>query len=150
MAGIESVRISVEAGAEARLRPIAEASGLPVRFAEAADNIADSVYRRGRGRSRAGRRHHRRQCAARAAPIEAVARRLSDGDDVVVALARKEDILAAHPDAQRNFYKFRDGGFSNCNLYGAVAGAGCARRRRSAAAAISSGTRCGSPKRSAS
>ena len=47
-----------------------------------------------------------------------VADRLSAGDDVVVALARKEDILAAHPEAQRNFYKFRDGGFSNCNLYG--------------------------------
>jgi hypothetical protein len=35
-----------------------------------------------------------------------------------VALARKEDIQAAHPQAQRNFYEFRDGGFSNCNLYG--------------------------------
>jgi hypothetical protein len=37
---------------------------------------------------------------------------------VVIALARKEDVLAAHPQAQRNFYKLRDGAFSNCNLYG--------------------------------
>ena len=52
----------------------------------------------------------------------------------VVALARKEDIRAAHPDAQRNFYAFRDGGFSNCNLYGVSqrglrAGGGVPRRR---------------------
>ena len=44
--------------------------------------------------------------------------RLAGGDDVVVALARKEDVLAAHPQGQRRFYKFRDGEFSNCNLYG--------------------------------
>jgi GTP:adenosylcobinamide-phosphate guanylyltransferase len=37
--------------------------------------------------------------------------------DAVVALARKEDIQAAHPDGQRRFYPFRDGEFSNCNLF---------------------------------
>jgi GTP:adenosylcobinamide-phosphate guanylyltransferase len=39
-----------------------------------------------------------------------------DADGLVV-LARKEDILAAHPDGQRRFYRFRDGEFSNCNLF---------------------------------
>ena len=47
-----------------------------------------------------------------------VADRLAGGDDTVIALARKEDVLAAHPQGQRRFYKFRDGEFSNCNLYG--------------------------------
>src|SRR3954465_443976 len=42
--GIECVRIAVEAGAEAMLAPIAAASGLPVRFTMAADNLTDSVY----------------------------------------------------------------------------------------------------------
>jgi molybdopterin-guanine dinucleotide biosynthesis protein A len=37
--------------------------------------------------------------------------------DCLVALARKEDILAAHPEAQHRFYPFRDGEFSNCNLF---------------------------------
>ena len=32
-------------------------------------------------------------------------------------MARKEDIRAAHPDGQRRFYEFRDGGFSNCNMF---------------------------------
>ena len=36
----------------------------------------------------------------------------------MLALARKEDVLSAHPQGQRRFYRFRDGEFSNCNLYG--------------------------------
>ncbi len=39
------------------------------------------------------------------------------GVDAVVMMAREEDIVAAHPDGQRRFYRFRDGGFSNCNLF---------------------------------
>jgi len=37
--------------------------------------------------------------------------------DVAVAMARREDVLAAHPDGQRRFYRFRHGEYSNCNLY---------------------------------
>jgi GTP:adenosylcobinamide-phosphate guanylyltransferase len=39
------------------------------------------------------------------------------GCDAAAAFARKEDILAAHPEGQRRFYEFRDGGYSNCNTY---------------------------------
>lgn len=38
-------------------------------------------------------------------------------DDVLVVMAEKTDIRAAHPEGQRRFYEFRDGGFSNCNLF---------------------------------
>lgn len=34
-----------------------------------------------------------------------------------VAFARREDVLAAHPEAQRRFYTFADDGYSNCNTY---------------------------------
>ncbi|TFI58933.1 spore coat biosynthesis protein F [Sphingomonas parva] len=37
--------------------------------------------------------------------------------DAIVMLAEREDIMAAHPDGQRRFYKFRGGGYSNCNLF---------------------------------
>ena len=37
--------------------------------------------------------------------------------DVIVVFAEKTDIRAAHPDGQRRFYEFRDGGYSNCNLF---------------------------------
>jgi len=39
------------------------------------------------------------------------------GVDCVVMMAREEAIRAAHPDGQRRFYRFRDGGYSNCNLF---------------------------------
>jgi GTP:adenosylcobinamide-phosphate guanylyltransferase len=35
----------------------------------------------------------------------------------LVAMARKEDIRATHPDGQRRFYEFKGGGYSNCNMF---------------------------------
>ncbi len=32
-------------------------------------------------------------------------------------LARKEDVRAADPQGQAKFYEFKDGGYSNCNMY---------------------------------
>jgi GTP:adenosylcobinamide-phosphate guanylyltransferase len=116
--GIESVRIAVEAGAEAGLRAIADGSGLPVHFTPAADNIADSVYVAADGASRPVVITTADNVLLTSNAIQAVAERLLAGEDCVVALARQEDVLAAHPEAQRNFYRLRDGGFSNCNLYG--------------------------------
>ena len=37
--------------------------------------------------------------------------------DAAAALARKEDVQAADPQGQAKFYQFRDGGYSNCNMY---------------------------------
>lgn len=37
--------------------------------------------------------------------------------DIAVAFARREAVLAAHPDGQRRFYRFSDGAYSNCNSY---------------------------------
>ncbi|WP_218135098.1 NTP transferase domain-containing protein [Parasphingopyxis algicola] len=39
------------------------------------------------------------------------------GADVVLGLARREDIQAAHPDGQYGFYQFKDMAISNCNLF---------------------------------
>lgn len=41
----------------------------------------------------------------------------SVGADAVVALARRESVMGAHPEGQRRFYEFRGGAYSNCNLY---------------------------------
>ena len=38
--------------------------------------------------------------------------------DGVFAMSRKESVLAAHPEGQRGFYKFRDAEYANCNIYG--------------------------------
>lgn len=116
--GIGAVRIVVEPGAEARLKQIAIGSGLLASFVPAASNIADSVY--------AGAHRVEGPLVVTTADnvlltpqaVAEVAERLAAGDDAVVALTRKEAVLSAHPQGQRRFYKFRDGEFSNCNLYG--------------------------------
>lgn len=38
--------------------------------------------------------------------------------EAVIAVARRESVLAAHPEGQRNFYKLRGGEYANCNIYG--------------------------------
>jgi GTP:adenosylcobinamide-phosphate guanylyltransferase len=116
--GIESVRIAVEPGADEQLRPIAAASGLPVAFVAAADSITDSVYAAAAGADGPLVITTADNVLLTAAAVRQVAERLAGGDDTVIALARKEDVLAAHPQGQRRFYKFRDGEYSNCNLYG--------------------------------
>lgn len=116
--GIESIRISVEPGADDSLRPIVAASGRPAAFVAAADNIADSVYAAAMGTDGPVVITTADNVLLTPAAVRQVMDRLAGGEDAVVALARKEAVLAAHPQGQRRFYRFRDGEFSNCNLYG--------------------------------
>lgn len=48
---------------------------------------------------------------------EFVQKCLAAGAGGAAGLARKEDVIAADPQGQAKFYQFKDGGFSNCNLY---------------------------------
>jgi GTP:adenosylcobinamide-phosphate guanylyltransferase len=41
----------------------------------------------------------------------------ANGAGAAAAFARRGDVLAAHPDGQRRFYRFRDDAYSNCNAY---------------------------------
>jgi GTP:adenosylcobinamide-phosphate guanylyltransferase len=50
--------------------------------------------------------------------LRAFAAEGAKGDvDGVLMMAEREDIMAAHPDGQRRFYKLRGGQYSNCNLF---------------------------------
>jgi GTP:adenosylcobinamide-phosphate guanylyltransferase len=42
---------------------------------------------------------------------------IGEGVDAAVMFARKQDVLAAHPEGQPRFWEFRDGSFSGCNTY---------------------------------
>jgi CTP:molybdopterin cytidylyltransferase MocA len=48
--------------------------------------------------------------------IDAVLAALADAD-VAFALASESAVSAAHPEGQKRYYRFRDGGYANCNLY---------------------------------
>jgi len=48
---------------------------------------------------------------------EFVEKCLAENAGGAAGLARKEDVIAADPIGQKKFYQFRDGGYSNCNMY---------------------------------
>ena len=116
---LAEIRISVEPEAEADLQQVIapfEASGVPIRFVPGQARLADSLVV---------------AAGADAGPFivttadnvlltpDAVAqvRAALEHADAVAAMARKASVLAAHPDGQRNFYRFRDDDYANCNLY---------------------------------
>ena len=117
--GIARIRISVEPGAEAGLRAVSGAAGAtPVEFVAAAETITDSVYAAAEGSPGPLIVTTADNVLLTADAVRRVADRLFAGDDVVMALSRKEDVLSAHPQGQRRFYRFTDDSYSNCNLYG--------------------------------
>ncbi|WP_129794065.1 NTP transferase domain-containing protein [Sphingosinicella sp. CPCC 101087] len=119
--GVESIRISVEEGAADRLRVVDGASGelgVPVAFIPSAASITDSVYAAAQGAEGPFIVTTADNVLLTPAAVRRVADRLAAGDDAVLALSRKEDVLSAHPQGQRRFYRFTDGSYSNCNLYG--------------------------------
>ena len=116
--GLARIRISVEAGAEAALRGAIGELAVPLEFVAASPTIPDSLYAAVEDDDGPFVVTTADNVLVTAAAVRRVAERLFAGDDGVGALARKEDVLSAHPQGQRRFYKFRDGEYSNCNLYG--------------------------------
>jgi len=116
---VNSLVVSVEREAFGIIYDIM--SGLPghrsARLVESQGNIADSVLAAladWDGPAVITTADHALLCAE---SIDAAADALESAD-AVVAMARRDAVLGAHPDAQRRFYEFRDDAYSNCNLYG--------------------------------
>ena len=116
--GLARIRISVEPGAGPALRAAIGTAQLPIEFVAAAATIPDSLYAAAQGDEGPFIVTTADNVLLTAEAVRRVADRLAAGDDGVGTLARKEDVLSAHPQGQRRFYRFRDGEFSNCNLYG--------------------------------
>jgi CTP:molybdopterin cytidylyltransferase MocA len=93
----------------------------PVHCLASADNLADSVISAARGHDGPIVITTADNALLTADALEAVSRQVMNGADVAIAMAKREAVLAIHPDAQRRFYRFADAAYSNCNLY-AMAG----------------------------
>lgn len=106
--------VSVETDAFDRIAP-----ALPpgVRCIAAADNLADSVLAAAAGHDGPLLITTADHALLDPASLTAVLRALRHAD-VAIAMAPRDAVLAAHPEGQRRFYRFRDDAFSNCNLYG--------------------------------
>ncbi|KAB0677328.1 NTP transferase domain-containing protein [Aureimonas leprariae] len=121
-AEIERLRIVVEPEMEASIRAVLPSAEARIEFVPAADNLADSVYAGADGIE--GRMVITTADNVLLSPkaVRAMLATLSGGADAAVAFARRQAVLAAHPEGQRRFYRFADDSYSNCNLY-AFAGA---------------------------
>jgi GTP:adenosylcobinamide-phosphate guanylyltransferase len=98
--------------------PVVDLLGKRLIVVPAADNLADSVLAVAGVASFPLLVTTADNCLltpATIAEIEAEAHRL--GAEAGVALARREDVLAVHPEGQRRFYEFSDVAVSNCNAY---------------------------------
>ena len=98
--------------------PIVKSLGDRLIIVPAADNLADSVVAVARVAEFPLLVTTADNClltSATIAEIGAEAARLEI--EAGVALARREDVLAAHPEGQRRFYEFSDVAVSNCNAY---------------------------------
>lgn len=115
---VAHIRIAVEPGAETLLRAVGTPAGFDVSFVPSKASLSDSVYAAAKGTKGPVIITTADNVLLTAAAVRQVADGLRAGQDGVLALARKEAVLSAHPEGQRRFYRFRDGEFSNCNLYG--------------------------------
>lgn len=115
---IGRLRIVVEPEAVDQIRGILPRGTLPVEFIPSAANVADSVYAATRDVDRPVILTTADNVLLTPAAVTSVQQALRDGADLVFAMANRIAVLAAHPEGQRRFYKFSDGEFSNCNLFG--------------------------------
>lgn len=116
---VASVAVSIEADAFEALRqavPDAFAQAAPIVLVAAADNITDSVTLAAAGHDGPLLITTADNALLTAASIDRMMDAAGDSD-AAVAMAERTTVLAAHPEGQRRFYQFRDGEFSNCNLY---------------------------------
>ena len=87
-------------------------------FAEGQHNLVDSVFSGAEGIDFPMIITTADNCLVTAEGYsEFITQCIAKGAGAGLALARKEDVIAADPEGQKLFYQFRDGEFSNCNLY---------------------------------
>jgi GTP:adenosylcobinamide-phosphate guanylyltransferase len=116
---IESVIVSIEPELFEEVDALLQrhiASGAKIRFSAAADNIADSVGQAAHGHPGKLIVTTADNALLKPASLDAMIAAL-ETHNVAIAMSPRESVLAAHSEGQRRFYRFRDGEFSNCNLY---------------------------------
>lgn len=118
MAEIARIRISIEAEAHDAIAPVIApyAKLKPIELIASDAGIADSAINALTGQPAPYVITTADNVLVTDAAIRTMATALKDAD-VALGLATEASIRSAHADAQRNFYTFRDGGYSNCNLY---------------------------------
>ena len=117
---VQEIRISVEPEAEAELAPVLAPyieQGAPIRMITRATRLVDSLLNAVEDDQGPFLVTTADNVLVTPAAIADVRTALTAVDGVL-AMARKANVLAAHPEGQRGFYRFRDDEYANCNVYG--------------------------------
>lgn len=119
MPDVAAIRVSIEAEAHDAIAPLIApfvAGGATITLVPSSPGIADSALDAMQGLPAPWIITTADNVLITATALRQV-RAMLDEADVVIGLSTETAIKAAHPEAQRNFYRFKDGGHSNCNLY---------------------------------
>jgi len=114
------IRVSVEREGEAELAPVlAEFAdrGVPIHVVASNARLADSLVAAAGNDAGPFLVTTADNVLLTPAAVAQVRAALAEVDGVA-AMARKANVLAAHPEGQRGFYRFRDDEYANCNVYG--------------------------------
>lgn len=116
---VDEIVVSVEPELHGDVERIAGevGAGRKLRCAPSADNLTDSVVAAAAGHDGPIVITTADNALLEPGSIDAMAESLARCD-AAMAFARENAVRAAHSEGQRRFYQFRDGGYSNCNLYG--------------------------------
>jgi len=119
---VRAIRISLEPEAHETVAAIAAAyadRGIPIELFASAERLVDSVF--GAVGDDPGPYVITTADNVLLTPAAVAQVREEIGEaDGVLAMARKESVLAAHPEGQRGFYRLRGGEYANCNIYGVI------------------------------
>lgn len=116
--GCALVRIVVEPGMFGAIDLELADRTIPIEFVPSAVNLADSVFAGAEGIDGPIIVTTADNVLLTSGAVTQMLDQLHGGAEVALAMASKGSVLAAHPEGQRRFYRFRDGEYSNCNLYG--------------------------------
>lgn len=121
--GIARIRIVIEPAMAEAVRSLVAQQPAPVEFIASAANLVDSVHAATADVQGCAVVTTADNVLITPAAVAGVRTALQGGADVVFTMATRAAVLAAHPEGQRRFYRFRDDHYSSCNLFG-FAGAG--------------------------
>ena len=117
---VKAIRISLEPDAHGEVGQLVAAyadRGIPIELHASAPRIIDSAFGAAGDDPGPFIVTTADNVLLTPAAVAQVRRELTEVDGAL-ALARRASVLAAHPDGQRGFYRFRDDDYANCNIYG--------------------------------
>jgi GTP:adenosylcobinamide-phosphate guanylyltransferase len=117
---VKAIRISLEPEAHDQVATIAAAyadRGVPIELCTSAARLVDSVFGAVGDDPGPYLITTADNVLLTRAAVAQVREEMAEADGVI-AMARKESVLAAHPEGQRGFYRLRGGEYANCNIYG--------------------------------